>query len=115
MLAVGLLLGWLLTRLIEQPAHRALMNFYDRQARRFWASRRPRASVVDSVTRGYVPVITVGYRLFRQCRWPTRSSSWSNGHKEKDSNNKSAHEADYCDNRELTNGAPNRLASTGDQ
>lgn len=29
MFATGLLLGWLLTRVIEQPAHRTLMNFYD--------------------------------------------------------------------------------------
>lgn len=31
MLTAGLLLGWLLTRLIERPAHRALMAFYDRR------------------------------------------------------------------------------------
>jgi peptidoglycan/LPS O-acetylase OafA/YrhL len=31
MLAAGLLLGWLLTRLIERPAHRALMAVYDRR------------------------------------------------------------------------------------
>lgn len=33
MLAGGVLLGWLLTRLIERPAHRALMAFYDRRLR----------------------------------------------------------------------------------
>ncbi len=37
MLAAGLLLGWLLTVLIEQPAHRALMSFYDHRLRCFWA------------------------------------------------------------------------------
>lgn len=37
MLAAGLLLGWLLTVLIEQPAHRALMSSYDHRLRRFWA------------------------------------------------------------------------------
>ena len=31
MLAGGVLLGWLLTRLIERPAHRTLMAFYDRR------------------------------------------------------------------------------------
>jgi peptidoglycan/LPS O-acetylase OafA/YrhL len=31
MLATALVLGWLLTQLIERPAHRALMAFYDRR------------------------------------------------------------------------------------
>ena len=35
LLAAGVLLGWLLTRLIEQPAHRALMSFYDHRVQRF--------------------------------------------------------------------------------
>lgn len=39
MLATGLLLGYLLTRLIERPAHRALMAFYDRAATAQSASR----------------------------------------------------------------------------
>ena len=40
MLVAGLLLGWLLTRVIEQPAHRALMNFYDHRVRPRWISYR---------------------------------------------------------------------------
>ncbi len=41
MLAAGLLLGWLLTHVIERPAHRALMSFYDHRARPCWVSHRP--------------------------------------------------------------------------
>ncbi len=40
MLAAGLLLGWLLTRVIERPAHRALMSCYDNRARPCWVSYR---------------------------------------------------------------------------
>ncbi|MDQ4105316.1 MAG: acyltransferase [Actinomycetota bacterium] len=41
MLAAGVLLGWLLTGVDEQPAHRALMSFYDHRVQHFWASHRP--------------------------------------------------------------------------
>jgi peptidoglycan/LPS O-acetylase OafA/YrhL len=41
MLAAGLLLGWLLTRVIERPAQRALMSFYDHRIRPGWVSGSP--------------------------------------------------------------------------
>lgn len=44
MFAAGLLLGWLLTRVVERPAHRALMSFYDHRIRPRWVSYRCRLS-----------------------------------------------------------------------
>ncbi|WP_257233770.1 acyltransferase family protein [Halopolyspora algeriensis] len=41
MLTTGVLLGWLLTRIVEQPAHRALMDAYDRVHTR-WHTASPK-------------------------------------------------------------------------
>jgi peptidoglycan/LPS O-acetylase OafA/YrhL len=50
MITVALLLGWLLTRFIEQPAHRGLMNLYDHVIAAPRAPSRPAQLAVSAAS-----------------------------------------------------------------